>query len=292
MLSSARAFFAKRGVLEIDCGALLRYPPIDSHIDCISTDQGFLHTSPEYALKKLLSQGIGDCYFLGHVYRKEETGKLHNPEFTMVEWYRLNFSLEQMIQETADFLALFVGEKPIRLLPYAKAFEQYLQIDYRAVSLQTLHNLTQSSWDRSTCIHYLLTHKIEPFLGRGEFTVLCDFPPYEAALACVIEKQGQRVAERFEFYCEGIELTNGYHELADAKELKKRFETINSERIIEGKSPYPIDESFLQSLSQLPDCCGVALGFDRAMMLRHGLSSIEPVIPYATFGRSEPTVLC
>lgn len=284
MLAQARAFFAKRGVTEVDCGALVRYPPIDSHIDCIHTDAGFLHTSPEYALKKLLAEGIGDCYFLGHVYRKEECGELHNPEFTMVEWYRLHFSLEQMIQETADFLSLFVGEKPIRLLPYAKAFEEHLGIDYETVSLETLQSLTQNTWDRSTCIHYLLTHRIEPLLGRGEFTVLLDFPPHEAALACVVEKNGKRVAERFEFYHEGVELTNGYHELSDAPELRARFETINQERVAENKSPYPLDESFLAALPYLPDCCGVALGFDRAMMLRHGLSSISPVIPFQQWG--------
>lgn len=283
MLAEARAFFAKRNVIEIDCGALVRCPPIDSNIDCIGVDQdqGFLHTSPEYALKRLLSEGVGDCYFLGHVYRKGELGHLHNPEFTMVEWYRLNISFADMIQETCEFLFLFFGEKPIRMLGYREAFETYVGIDYTKATLAELQKLCNSNWARDTCIYYLITHQIEPKLGQGELTVLTDFPPHEAALACVKMKNGELVAERYEIYHEGVELTNGYHELADAAELRARFVQKNGERIADGKAPYALDEKFLSALKTLPDCCGVALGFDRAMMLRHKLKSIKPVIPFA-----------
>lgn len=283
MLAAARKFFATRNVLEIDCGALVRCPPIDSNVDCIGVDQdeGFLHTSPEYALKRLLSEGIGDCYFLGHVYRKGELGHLHNPEFTMVEWYRLNISFADMIQETAAFLFLFFGEKPIQMLTYREAFEIYIGIDYMKVSLSELQKLTNSSWPRDTCIYYLLTHQIEPKLGRGHLTVLTDYPPDEAALACIVTKNGEQVAERYEIYYEGIELTNGYHELADAAELRTRFIQKNKDRAANGKAPYLLDEKFLAALKTLPECCGVALGFDRAMMLRHRLNSIKPVIPFA-----------
>lgn len=283
MLARARAFFAERNVLEIDCGALVRCPPNDSNIDVIGVDQdnGFLHTSPEYALKRLLSSGLGDCYFLGHVFRKGELGHLHNPEFTMVEWYRLGLSFADMIQETCDFLSLFFGPKPIRILSYRKAFQQYVGIDYKTVSLAHLQELTQNSWERDTCLYYLITHQIEPRLGRGELTVLTDFPPHEAALACVVEKEGELVAERYEVYHEGVELTNGYHELSDAAELRRRFAEKNQARQAGGKEPYALDENFLRSLHTLPDCCGVALGFDRAMMLRHKLQSIKSVIPFA-----------
>lgn len=281
MLAQARAFFAERNILEIDCGALVRCPPIDSNIDCISTGDAFLHTSPEYALKRLLSQGISDCYFLGHVYRKGELGPLHNPEFTMVEWYRLNISFLDMIDETCEFLSLFFGPKPIRLLSYRDAFQTYVNIDYSSTPLFELQKLTNSAWDKETCIHYLLTHKIEPHLGKNELTVLTDFPPHEAALACVTIKNGEPVAERYEIYHEGIELTNGYHELSDAVELRARFTKINQARIAEGKEPYKLDEKFLASLENLPDCCGVALGFDRALMLKHKLKTIHSVIPYS-----------
>lgn len=283
MLAKARAFFDSRGVLEIDSGAMVRKAPLDNNIECIAVDQdnGFLHTSPEYALKRLLAQGIGDCYFLGHVFRKGELGHLHNPEFTMVEWYRCGFSFEEMIRETAQFLFLFFEERPLRLLPYREAFEQYVGIDYKKESLSGLQKLTQSKWDRETCIHYLVSHFIEPKLGQNDLTALIDFPPHEAALACVIEKKGELVAERFELYYEGVELTNGYHELSDSAELKSRFAKTNEKRMLEGKAPYALDEKFLESLSQLPDCCGVALGFDRAMMLRHKIRSIKQVIPFA-----------
>lgn len=283
MLEKARSFFKERAVLEIDCGAMVRRPPIDTNIDCIGVDQdsGFLHTSPEYALKRLLAEGIGDCYFLGHVYRKGELGHLHNPEFTMVEWYRLGFSYEQMIEETAEFLSLFFDPKPIRYLPYAEAFHNYVGIDHETATLNELQKLTNSSWDRETCIHYLVSHEIEPKLGIGELTALTYFPPHEAALACVVEKNGKPVAERFEIYHEGVELTNGYHELSNAKELRERFEKTNTKRLSDGKETYLLDEKFLTALTALPDCCGVALGFDRAMMLRHKLNSIKKVIPFA-----------
>src|SRR5690606_38209792 len=140
--------------------------------------------------------------------------------------------------------------------------------------------LTQSQWDRETCVHYLLTHQVEPHLGQNELTALIDFPPEEAALACVVEKEGRRVAERFEFYHEGIELTNGYHELSDAVELEKRFTKLNEKRILEGKVPYELDEKFLASLKRLPPCSGVSVGFDRALMLHHKLRALQPVIPY------------
>lgn len=283
MLAQARAFFAKRGVLEVDTGALVKCPPNDSHIDVIGTDQdnSYLHTSPEYAMKRLLAEGLGDCYFLGHVFRKGELGSLHNPEFTMVEWYRVGISFGAMIQETCGFLSLFFGPKPIRLLSYREAFERYVGIDYSRAPLSELQRLTHSTWPRDTCIYYLMTHQIEPRLGRGELTALTNFPPDQAALACVVEKNGEPVAERCEIYHEGIELTNGFHELADADELRCRFAEKNRARLAEGKEPYALDEKFLAALQTLPDCCGMALGFDRALMLRHKLQSIKQVLPFA-----------
>lgn len=283
MLARARAFFAERGVMEVDTGALVKCPPNDSNIDVIGVDQdnGFLHTSPEYAMKRLLSEGIGDCYFLGHVYRKNELGSLHNPEFTMAEWYRLNIPFEQMIQETCEFLFLFLGEMPIEKISYRAAFERFVGINYSAISLEELQQMTNSNWPRDTCLYYLLTHKIEPKLGQGRLTVFTDFPPHEAALACVAEKNGESVAERYEIYYKGVELCNGYHELSDANELRHRFHHKNKEREAEGKEPYALDEKFLTALQNLPECCGVALGFDRALMLRHKLQSIKQVIPFA-----------
>jgi lysyl-tRNA synthetase class 2 len=289
MLEKARSFFKERGVLEVDCCALVSRPPIDANIDVISAavtgrDTGYLHTSPEYAMKRLLSLGSGDIYYLGHVFRKGDIGRIHNPEFAMVEWYRVAISFDQMIQETAEFLFLFIGEKPIRKIGYRAAFKQYAGIDYTAISLSELRKMIPHAegWSRDTCIHYLLTHLVEPKLGRGELTALIDFPTHEAALACVAEKDGERVAERFEIYFEGIELTNGYHELRDSTELKRRFDEENRERMSKGKEPYLLDEEFIACLDNgFPDCCGVSVGFDRVLMLRNNAQSIKDVLPFA-----------
>lgn len=287
MLQKARSFFAERGVMEVDPCSLVRFAPIDSNIDVISaevsdTETGFLHTSPEYAMKRLLSSGAGDIYYLGHVFRKGEIGRLHNPEFAMAEWYRLSFSFEKMIQETCEFLFLFFNSLPVRKLSYREAFSLYAGIDYTRDDLEPLLPTHAASWSRETRLHYLLTHLIEPSLGRGELTVLTDYPPSEAALACVVEKNKEKVAERFEIYYEGIELANGYHELADAKILRQRFEEENLLRKEKNKDVYRLDEAFLSAIEErFPECCGVSVGFDRALMLRNHALSLHAVLPFA-----------
>lgn len=261
----------------------MKRAPIDANIDCLSVENGtaFLHTSPEYALKRLLSEGVGDCYFLGHVFRKDELGALHNPEFTMVEWYRLGFSFLDMIQETAEFLFLFFGKLPVSFISYREAFQKYVGIDYKDTSLEKLQSLVNEDWSRSECLHFLLSQKIEPNLGSGELTALIDYPPEEAALAKTEIVNGETVAKRFEIYSEGVELANGYDELADSDELEKRFLKTNKDRKSQGKEEYILDKKFLTSLKTLPDCCGVALGFDRALMLNMKQKSIKQVIPFA-----------
>ncbi len=281
MLCACRDFFAKRGVLEVDCAAIRPFAPIDSNIDVMSVEigpgtKGYLHTSPEYAMKELLAAGSKDIYFLGKVYRYGESGRIHSPQFTMVEWYRLNFSLDEMIQETADFLALFLGHLPLRKMGYREAFQTYLRLDYKKASQEELiaaaipfhPSADAANWPRDTLIHFLLSHAIEPNLGNNELTALIDYPPHEAALARVIERNGEPVAERFEIYHRGIELCNGYHELPDSKEMRRRFSEENNKRIEAGKQSYEFDEPFLSALDQIPDCCGVSVGFDRAFMLR------------------------
>lgn len=296
MLARARAFFAERNVLEVDCGALCRSAPVDAYIDVIeaqvsSSEKGYLHTSPEYAMKRLLAAGIGDIYYLGSVYRKEEAGRLHNPEFTMAEWYRIGFSLDQMIQDTCEFLSLFLGPLPVHKLSYREAFASFLSIDYSRASTTELAALAPrfdialstdaSSWTNDTFLHLYLTHVIEPNLGKNELTVLTDYPPYEAALACVVEKNGEQVAERFEIYYQGIELTNGYHELRNPEEQRFRLHEENRERKAAGKETYALDEKFLASLVDLPECCGVSVGIDRALMLRNKRTAIRDVLPFS-----------
>jgi lysyl-tRNA synthetase class 2 len=241
-------------------------------------EMGYLHTSPEYAMKRLLAAGLGDIFFLGHVYRKGEIGSLHNPEFTMVEWYRLGASYLSFIQETCELMQLFLGKLPIRIISYREVFQTYAGFD----PFTDFPSPNALGWDRDTQLHYYYSHLIEKNLGIGELTVLSDYPPSQAALAKVIEKDGIRVAERFEIYHRGVELSNGYHELTDAKEQRRRFEAENNLRESQGKHPYSLDENFLQALELgMPDCCGVSVGFDRLMLLRHQCQRIRDVMPFA-----------
>lgn len=293
MLSQVRSFFERRAVLEVDCFSLIRSPSLDAHIDAISLEManetiGYLHTSPEYLMKRLLSQGLGDMYYLGHVYRKGDIGRYHHPEFTMIEWYRREVSYFSFIQEVCELIALFLGPLPIRPLSYREAFLTYADMDpFEQIPFaQTVKRLglplpsRSDEWDSDTQLHFILSHAIEPQLGKGELTVLTEYPPSQAALARLVKKEDRLVAERFEIYCEGIELSNGYHELSDAVEQRRRFIEENRARASRGQEPYPLDEAFLQALELgLPDCCGVSVGFDRLMILRHQCHSIREVIP-------------
>lgn len=285
MLQRARAFFQQRNILEVDCGALVKRAPIDANIDVISafvsnTEQGYLHTSPEYAMKRLLSEGSGDIYFLGHVFRKGEIGRLHNPEFTMAEWYRIGVPFEAMIEETCAFLSLFLGHLPVRTLSYRNAFLQYAGINYAEDPLDPL--LPSNNWSREEGLDYILSHKIEPHLGLNELTILTDYPPSQAALACLTEKQGELVAERFEIYHRGVELSNGYHELSNPEELKRRFTLENQARKKRGQEPYLLDENFLNAMEKgIPDCCGVSVGFDRALMLQNQVDRLSHILPFS-----------
>lgn len=294
MLRKAREFFHERGVLEVDCCALSPYAAIDSNIDVIGAsvsdqEKGFLHTSPEYTMKRLLADGSGDIYYLGHVFRKGDIGRVHNPEFAMAEWYRIGLSFADMIQETCDFIRLFLGPLPVSTISYHESFARYLGIDYTAATLDELKEAALpfsptgiESWNRDAIVHFLLTHGVEPHLGRGELTVFTDYPPHEAALASVIEKKGEKVAERFEIYNESVELANGYHELSDSSELRRRFTEENAIRKSQNKETYLLDEAFLEAMGRgIPNCCGVSVGFDRVLMLRRKACSLSEVLPFA-----------
>lgn len=269
MFSSARAFFDQRGVIEVDVPIVSMRASVDVQIDLIEArcmgKKAFLHSSPEYGMKRLLAEGIGDIYQISHVFREGERGERHNPEFTMVEWYRCGFPFERMIEETLAFISLFFqsDESSFERLGYREAFLRYL--GYYPDSIEER--------DR------LFAFEIEPNL---EATVIFAFPPEQAALSRI--ENG--TALRFEVFYKGIELANGYHELTDVGEQKKRFERNNRQRLAFGKEAYPIDTLFLKALEEgMPDCCGVAVGFDRLMMLRHDAQAIDEVIPF-TWERS------
>jgi elongation factor P--(R)-beta-lysine ligase len=296
MLKKARAFFEDKGVIEVDCPALSHAAPIDLHIDvmkvALKNDQlGYLHTSPEYGMKRLLSAEIGDIYQISHVFRDGEIGPLHNPEFTMAEWYRIGFSFDQMIAETLDFIRLFLGNLTAQSMTYRQTLQHHLGIDYLTATPSNLLDCAKdnnldlpsdaASWDKDTLLQLLVSFLIEPKLGTGHLFVLSHFPASQAALSKTFARSdGEPVACRFEVYYQGIELANGYHELTDASEQKRRFEASNRARVEAGKDALKVDERFLEALQfGLPDCCGVAVGFDRLMQLKHGLKELKNVLP-------------
>ncbi len=295
-LAKARAFFADRGVIEVDTPILSHTAPVDEHIDVLRVllpkeKLAYLHTSPEYAMKRLLVEGIGDIYQLGHVFREGEVGARHNPEFTMAEWYRVGMEYAPFIEETLDFVRCFVGNLPSESISYRESLLHYAGIDYLNASKTDLlecvkrHNIALNEdageWEREILLHLLLSFVVEPHLGQDKLTVLCDYPASEAALARTQRKGDELVAERFEIYYQGVELANGYHELSDPIELRRRFEEANQTRLAAGKNTLPIDENFLTALEKgLPECCGVAVGFDRLMLLRHQAKSLTEVLPF------------
>lgn len=254
LLAQVRTFFSERDVLEVDTDLMRKCPAIDATIDPIKTSHGYLVTSPEYAMKMLLSNGSGDIYQLSHVFRAEESGPWHSNEFTMIEYYRLGMSLDAFIDEVANLVQLFTGPQPVRRLTYHEALELYPEPT----------TAPDPSWDANTALNYRFAH-IEEHLGQGELTVITDYPASQAALARV-----EKTAKRFEIYYKSIELCNGYDELTEPEELRSRLLGQNALR----DKPLPVDEDFLNALD-LPPCCGVALGFDRLIALNQNLSTIH-----------------
>lgn len=292
MLQKARSFFYERDVYEVDCPSLSQFASVDAHIDLISakfnkTVDCFLHSSPEYGMKRLLAEGAPDIYQLSHVFRDGEYGKRHNPEFMMAEWYRRGMSFEGLIEETLDFVKLFVGELPFEVLSYQQAFIQHAGIDPFLDSDSQLQDCLKKNLPdvestlRDDILNYILGVQVEPKLGDGKLTALAYYPPSQAALAKTCLLDNELVAMRFEIYYQGVELANGYHELQDPDEQLRRLHEANALRLELGKEAYPIDMRFIDALRLgLPQCSGVACGFDRLMMLRHKKQALAEVMPF------------
>lgn len=241
-----RSFFAEKGVLEVDTPYLNPAAQIDAHIEPVKTELGYLPTSPEHYMKRLIACGAPDIYQICKAFRKNEVGPIHRPEFTMIEWYRLDTTFNDFLAENLDLISLFLPELPTRRIPYDE-----LIMRYNATPCDDL------SW----------IEKIEPHLGRGELTVVTDFPPEMAALSRI--ENGH--ARRFEIFFEGIELANGFHELNDPEEQMRRYRNVESD--------LPLDKPFIACVKHLPDnCYGIALGFDRLVMLAEGEKELRPAL--------------
>jgi lysyl-tRNA synthetase class 2 len=299
LVSAVRGFFGARGLLEVETPIVARHGVTDVHLASLSLAppaQGFLHTSPEYAMKRLLAAGSGDIWQLCRVMRGDERSRLHNAEFTLLEWYRTGFDMPRLIDEVAALAAHVVAAagapapaRAIETLRYQDAFQRALGLDPLAAPLAALRGATApfevapatlATLTRDELLDLLLALAVGPTLGHGRWTFLTHWPASQAALAR-LDPVDPRVAHRFELYAEGIELANGFHELLDPAEQRARFDEDRAERRRRGLPDVAIDERLLDALAAgLPDCAGVALGFDRLVMLALGAPQIDAVIAF------------
>lgn len=294
-----RAFFAERDVLEVETPILSTAGNTDPNIESFVTTFGghvdagapqrWLRTSPEFPLKRLLAAGVGDCYELGRVFRNGEAGGRHNPEFTMLEWYRVGWDHRRLIDETVALVQaalLHVGRQAeVHVTTYRQLFLDALDIDPLLASVDTLRapladfGIGPDGLDRDDWLDLLITHRLQPAFPRDRITVIHDYPASQCALARI--RAGEPpVAERFELYLGRYELANGYHELNDAKEQAARFQRDNIRRRERGAVQVPIDANLLAVLDAMPDCAGVALGVERLLMCLADTDAIADVLAF------------
>ncbi|MCK5917791.1 MAG: EF-P lysine aminoacylase GenX [Cocleimonas sp.] len=297
MLADIRAFFAERNVLEVETPALSQAANTDPYIESFSLDSGqrFLHTSPEYGMKRLLAAGSGDIYQICKVWRDEEAGRYHNPEFTLLEYYRIGFSYQQLMQELEFLLiTLLMLKKPANYSSYQQLFIELLQLDPHKADHSTLIDCArknipelemgdESSWQKQDLLDVLLTHCIEPSFANDRLTFVYDYPVTQSALANIRGATQTEVAlaERFEVYYGSVELANGYQELTNARKNAEVIETELHTRKQQQKKEFPKDAYFLQAMeSGMPSASGVAIGLDRLLMCATGQKKIQQVISF------------
>jgi lysyl-tRNA synthetase class 2 len=297
LLARTRAFFAARAVMEVDTPLLVNAPVTDTHIHSVTVEVGagvrlFLHTSPEYAMKRLLAAGVGDIYQICHVARGFEQSRIHNTEFTLVEWYRLGFDLPQLMAEVEALVRELCATHPAarrgaERLSYCEVFQRHVGLDPLKAPLAQLQGVIshlgyQEAPQRDELLDLIMGAVIGPKLGHEALTFIHGYPASQAALAR-LDPADPRTAQRFELYLGGIELANGFHELAAADEQRARFAADLQERERRGLPRHALDERLLAALAAgLPECSGVALGFDRVLMLAAGAAQIRDVLPFTT----------
>ncbi|MCX8580925.1 elongation factor P--(R)-beta-lysine ligase [Gilliamella sp. B3482] len=307
IVSKVRHFFADRCILEVETPTLSQYAVTDVHLSSFHTlflkpgendeQQGrkmSLITSPEYHMKRLLAAGSGPIYQICKCFRNhEEVSRYHNPEFTMLEWYRIQFDMMQMINEVDDLLQSILDCEPAERISYQKAFQRHLNIDPLEADHATLVEaikqlnieLNTDDYDRDTLLQCLFSFGVEPHIGQEKPIAVYNFPASQAALAA-ISSEDHRVASRFEFYYKGVELANGFKELTNPQEQKMRFEQNNIDRANQNLPPQNIDIELIAAMEAgLPDCAGVAVGLDRLIMLALDAMNLDDVISF-TFERA------
>jgi elongation factor P--(R)-beta-lysine ligase len=293
LVRKLREFFYVRGFIEVETPLLAREIIPELHIEPICTEGGeFLQASPELHMKRLLAAGAQAIFQVSRSFRAGERGQLHNPEFTIVECYRVGDDMAAGIDLLDQLTQSLLVTSPAKRTSYAEAFERTLHISPHTCKVDELVSAAKSAdiavpagmnrHDRDEWLNLLLATRVEPDLGRDRPEILYHYPASQASLAKVVrDNDGYDVAERFELYYRGIELANGFHELGDAAELRKRFEAVNAARAADGRRALPVPERLLAAVQHgLPDCTGVALGFDRLAMLASGVELIDGVLAF------------
>jgi|TARA_B110000438_G_scaffold110895_1_gene108743 lysyl-tRNA synthetase class 2 len=298
-ISTIRNYFNEHGVLEVDSPILSTSAVSDINIESINTSLAidlsrnfYLQTSPEFYMKRMLADGFKDIYQICKVFRDDELGRLHSPEFTMIEWYRLDFNLNNMIDETLAVINLILHDQQsditVKKISYCKAFEDYLGIDPLRTNIETIIKLgkidsslqNQMNDDINQYLDFLYATQVTKNFDPEILTVIHHYPASQAALARISPNDDQ-VSDRFEVFYGNIELANGYVELTDIHQTRQRFQNDQQLRQKQGKVTRPLDEYFIAAIaSGLPDCAGVALGFDRLFMISEGKSDIQSVQPF------------
>lgn len=308
IIQQIRGFFINRQLLEVETPSLSQSGVTDQHLFCFKTHfvgpeisdskaeplgvPLYLQTSPEFHMKRLLSAGSGSIFQIAKAFRNEESGRYHNPEFTLLEWYRVDFDHFELMDEMDQLLQLVLKCGQAKRLSYQEAFIQVLDVDPLSASIEALKasgadlnlgDVLDNETDFDTVLQLLFCFAIEPVIANDDPCFVYNFPASQAALAR-ISADDNRVAERFEVYYKGIELANGFHELNDSKEQLKRFEKDNQLRRLHHLPEMPIDHRFVASLDDLPDCSGVALGIDRLIMLATQQAHIDDVVSFTIKG--------
>lgn len=287
-----REFFLMRDVLEVETPVLSQAGVSDPYLNPVTAQcmgkPMYLHTSPEYPMKRLLASGSGDIYQICKVFRDGEVGSRHNPEFSMLEYYRIGFSLMTLMDEVAQLVGDYLNIQTRMDLTYEQALERYAQINPFTVSDAELLVAAQAcigsamDLDRDGCLDIIMTHKVEPALPQQTLVLIHAYPASQAALASTYEDvSGHLVAKRFELYVNGLELANGYDELCDVDEQQRRFDADQAQQMRLFDHARAVDHFFLDALQQgLPTCAGVAVGLDRILMLKQRLKDIRHVLSF------------
>ncbi len=295
LLGRIRNFFASREILEVETPLLCNAGVTDPALEPLTVERGssiaesrFLQTSPEYAMKRLLASHGQPIFQLAKAFRDGEAGARHNPEFTILEWYRPGFDHHELMAEVAELVRYCIGGRELHTYSYRQLFRELLSVDPFTATVAELQALASSRIDTGTLtgdkdlwLDLLMSHVVEPQLATRDMCFVHDYPASQAALAQISEVDGVQVGHRFELYVDGLELANGYRELTDPAEQRLRFDRDNLQRRDRGLAQRPLDERLLAAMAHgLPQCSGVALGVDRLLMLASGHADIRDVLAF------------